>query len=43
MDIFEDISNAGTGTGTGKKSKNKHKQNKFPSTQQTKILYFERF
>lgn len=26
-----------------KKSKNELKLNKFPSTQQTKILYFERF
>mgnify|MGYP001643091504 CR=1 FL=1 len=31
----------GTGTGTGKKSKNKLKSNKFPSTWQTKSLYFE--
>lgn len=43
MDIFEDISDAGTGTGTGKKSKNELKLNEFPSIQQTKNLYFERF
>lgn len=31
------------GLGRVKKSKSKLKQNKFPSTQQTKSLYFERF
>ena len=41
MDISD--SGAGTGTGTGKKSKNELELNKFPSMQQTKSLYFERF
>lgn len=31
MDIFEDISEAGTGAGIGKKSKNKLKLNEFSS------------